>query len=287
MILSANEVDRLVKPRELVETVKEVLLRAPRPPQRVALEHEDSWLGIMPAIALGKLVVKVVGVFPKNAGRGLPLVRGSLLLFDAESGEKLLEADAGAATGWRTAAASALALSILGYRGGTLGIIGAGVQGRYHARVIKEVLGFDELLVTDKSEERARSLASSYGGRVASLDEVLSRSDAVVAATTSREPVVLGERLRAGAFVASVGAPRPVRELDEAAIKRSRCLLVDTEAGVRAESEDWVGAESIVELPDALRGKGCSWGDVRIYKSVGYSLLDAAIAIHLYELVRK
>lgn len=277
----------LVKPRELVEKIRETLLEAPTPPRRVALEHGNSWLGIMPAVGLGKLVVKIVGVFPSNPSRGLPLVRGSLLLFDTESGEKLIEADAGAATAWRTAATSALALSLLGYRGGSLGIVGAGVQGSYHARVVKEVLGLDELLVADRSEERASALARAYGGRVASVEEVLSKSDAVITATTSREPVVRGEKLRAGALVASVGAPRPVREIDEAAVRRSRCLLVDTAEGVREESDDWIGAESILELAGALRGQRCEWGDVKIYKSVGYSLLDLAIAIYLYELLRK
>lgn len=285
--LSPQDVDRLVDARSLMAMIERALVEAPKPPVRVSMEYSGSWFGVMPASGLGFYVVKLVGVYPENPGRGLPLVRGVLLLFDPRSGDLLMEADAGPATGWRTAAATALALKLLGYTGGTLGLIGAGVQARYHLRVLRDTLGYDKLLVYSRTRGKAESLALEYGGRVVdSLREVLVNSDTVIAATTSREPVVLGSMLRSGAIVASVGAPRPVREFDPEVTRRSRCLLVDTREGVMSESDDWVGAERLLELSEALRGGRCDWGDVRAYKSVGYSLLDLAVAVHLYERAR-
>ncbi|MDM7275343.1 MAG: ornithine cyclodeaminase family protein [Thermoprotei archaeon] len=285
--LSRENVDRLVDPRGLVGLIERVLVEAPKPPRRVSLEYEGSWFGVMPAYGPGYYSVKIVGVYPENPQRGLPLVRGLLLLVDSKSGDVLLEADAGPATGWRTAAATVVALKLMGYGGGVLGVIGAGVQADYHVRVIRNTLGFDKLLVYDIIEAKAKSLAVRYGGSAADLRKLLESSDAIVAATTSREPVVMGRMVRSGALIASIGAPKPVRELDEEVVVRSRCLLVDSVEGVKAESEEWMPAAQLVELAEALRGVKCEWGDVRVYKSVGYSLLDLAVALHLYDMAKR
>jgi alanine dehydrogenase len=282
--LSGLDVDKLVDVKSLMDLIERALTESPRPPPRTAIEYLGSWFGVMPASGLGYYVVKIVGVYPENPGRGLPLVRGTLLLFDPRSGDILLEADAGPATGWRTATTTLVALKLMGYGGGALGIIGAGVQARYHLEVVRRVFGYDKLLVYDLTKARAEALAKSYDGRVAgSLRELLEASDTIIAATTSREPVVINSYVRSGALVASIGAPRPVRELEPELVRRGKCLLVDTREGVTSESDDWIGAESIVELSEALKGARCDWGDIRVYKSVGYSLLDLAIAVHLYE----
>lgn len=284
MLLDAGKIEELVDPAKLVDDIARVLASDAKAPLRASLEHGGSWLGAMPAGGLGYFAVKIVGVYPANPVRGLPLVRGVLLLFDAETGEPLLEADATPATGWRTAAASALALRLMGFRGGgTLGIIGAGVQGEYHARVLGTVYGFDEILVHSKTRVRAEELARRHGGRAVEMMELLRRSDVVVAATSSREPVVRGGVLREGTKVVSVGAPKPVRELDAETVKRARCILVDTREGVLAETEDVEGAEELVELAEALKGRECRFGELRVYKSVGTALFDLAIALHLYE----
>jgi alanine dehydrogenase len=282
--LSGLDVDKLVDVKSLMDLIERALTESPRPPPRTAIEYLGSWFGVMPASGLGYYVVKIVGVYPENPGRGLPLVRGTLLLFDPRSGDIVLEADAGPATGWRTATTTLVALKLMGYGGGALGIIGAGVQARYHLEVVRRASGYDKLLVYSLTKARAEALAKSYDGRVAgSLRELLEASDTIIAATTSREPVVVNSYVRSGALVASIGAPRPVRELEPELVRRGKCLLVDTREGVTSESDDWIGAESIVELSEALKGARCDWGDIRVYKSVGYSLLDLAIAVHLYE----
>jgi alanine dehydrogenase len=282
--LSGLDVDKLVDVKSLMDLIERALTESPRPPPRTAIEYLGSWFGVMPASGLGYYVVKIVGVYPENPSRGLPLVRGTLLLFDPRSGDVLLEADAGPATGWRTATTTLVALKLMGYGGGALGIIGAGVQARYHLEVVRRAFGYDKLLVYSLTKARAEALAKSYDGRVAgSLRELLEASDTIIAATTSREPVVINSYVRSGALVASIGAPRPVRELEPELVRRGKCLLVDTREGVTSESDDWIGAESIVELSEALKGALCDWGDIRVYKSVGYSLLDLAIAVHLYE----
>ena len=286
-ILEGHTIDSLVDPKALIDNIREALLGG-RAVERVSMEESGSWLGLMGASSPGFFAVKIVGVYPENPARGLPLVRGLLLLLSASSGEVLLAADAGPATGWRTAAATALALSLMGYSGGgVLGVIGAGVQARYHLEVLSRIYRPSRIIITSRTRARAEALASAYGAELASLEDLLSASQVVVAATNSREPVVRGSLLRSGAFVASVGAPKPVRELDGTVIERSRCVLVDTRSGAERETDDVKGAREVVELREMLEGRKCEWGDIRVYKSVGYSLFDLAIALHLYSGVAK
>ncbi len=287
-ILTGKQVDELVEPLQLIDGIERLLKAGFTAPRRLAVTHRGSWIGVMLAVSQGYFAVKVVGVYPDNVSRGLPLVRGILNLFDANSGEVLLTAPAEEATGWRTAAASALALRLMGYHGGgTLGVIGAGVQAEYHVRVIGKVFGYDELLVYSRTREKAERLAARHGGSYAELEELLAKSDVVVAATTSRTPVVKGKLLRRGAYVVSVGAPRPVKELDEDVVKRAGCVLVDTREGVMAESDDVPGWARVVELAELVRGETeCRFNEIAVYKSVGTAVFDLAIAIHLYERLR-
>ncbi len=283
--LGGADVDGLVDPEGLIGVIEELLRGGARAPGRLSLEHGGSWLASMAAAWSGYYAVKIVGVYPGNPARGLPLVRGVLLLFDASTGEPLLEAPAEEATGWRTAAASALALRILGYRGGgVLGVIGAGVQAEYHLRVLTGTYRFDGVLVYSRTRARAEGLAARFNGQAArGLEELLRASTVVVAATTSREPVVKGALLGGGSYVVSVGAPKPVRELDEHTIRRAGCILVDTREGVLSESGDVPGWVETVELGEALQGRrACRHGDIAVYKSVGTAVFDLAVALHLY-----
>jgi alanine dehydrogenase len=284
--LGPGDADRLLTPGLVVGWVERVLssgdaVEAPR----VSLESGGSWLGLMAASGFGRHVVKVVGVYPGNPPRGLPLVRGILVSIDSETGDTVLWAPAEEPTGWRTAAASALALKLMGYRGGgVLGVIGAGVQARYHLRVLTELYSPEEVLVNSRRRWGAEELAREYGGRYAELDSLLSRSDVVVAATNSREPVVRGD-LKSGAFIVSVGAPRPVREISDEILEKAGCVLTDSPIAAE-ESDDAARARELVTLREALRGRECRQGEYRVYKSVGTPLLDLAAALALEEALR-
>ncbi|MCE4610531.1 MAG: hypothetical protein F7B17_00995 [Desulfurococcales archaeon] len=286
-VLEAGVVDGLLTPRLMVEWVEKVLkdpsaTEAPR----ASLEAGGSWLGVMAASGFGRHVVKVVGVYPENPGRGLPLVRGLLLSIDSSTGDRVFEAPAEEPTGWRTAAASALALKLLGFSGGgVLGVIGAGVQARYHLKVLTGLYGFDGVLVYSRTPRKAEALAREYGGRAVSLGEVLRGSDVIVAATTSTEPVVTGEARR-GSYIVSVGAPKPVREVSDEVLQAAGCVLVDSPIAPE-ESEDAARAPKTATLREVLQGKAeCRPGDYKVYKSVGTPLLDLAAALAIEEAIK-
>jgi len=283
MTLLLKGLEQLVEPRRLVEAIREAYLSERVVPPRAVVRAGDLWASAMIAwSATAGLGAKVVGIFP----RGTPRIRAIGIYVDWETGELLALVDGVELTAWRTAAATALALEVMGApRGATLMVIGAGVQARHHAKLLKQLLEPSRVLVHSRTRARAEELAAEIGGEAVDLVEGLAKADIVVAATDSRTPVILGEHVRSGAYVASVGAPRPVREVDEAFKARARCALVDTVNAVE-ESDDVVGVE-VVELGEALRGASCKWGDVKYYKSVGTAILDVAAMAYFYRRARE
>ncbi|MCE4625991.1 MAG: NAD(P)-binding domain-containing protein [Desulfurococcales archaeon] len=285
VVLHDPAVEKILDPIALIEDIRVTLTSDAAEAPRHGVSLGDTWYASMTSMGLGLITTKMVGVYLRNPTIGLPLVRSISAVYHQDTGEPLILYEANKATAYRTAAATALALQLLGAReGGILGIIGAGVQGRHHGLLLKEVFKPRIVLVASRTREKAESLARELGGRAVERRELLSEADIIVSATTSTTPVVEGALLRPGAIVASVGAPSPVRELDEETGKRGVCLLADTREGVLRESEDYRGFVRVVDLAEALKGEECRAGEVKVYKSVGRSLFDHAVSV---QLVRK
>src|SRR6478672_6649948 len=91
----------------------------------------------MPARGDGLALLKWVTSFPGNSARGLPVVRGEVLLSDAETGEELAVIECSSVTSLRTGAAAAVSAQILATADArSVGIIGCGVNGAWSARCL-------------------------------------------------------------------------------------------------------------------------------------------------------
>lgn len=109
-------------------------------------------------------------------------------------------------------------------------IVGAGVQGRAHARTIVDVLeGVREVSVTFISRSEPADLPYPWAraGSVAA-DGVLGRAGSVVVATSAGEPVVVDRQLRSNATVLAVGAHTvDTRELHEDVLCGAQVIVED------------------------------------------------------------
>jgi ornithine cyclodeaminase/alanine dehydrogenase-like protein (mu-crystallin family) len=115
-------------------------------------------------------------------------------------------------------------------------------------------------------------------------------ADLVVAATTSSQPVVRGEWLSPGTFVAAVGAyAAEMRELDDEVIRRASCHVVDSRADVLPRAGDFMApigsgildAEDIAEIAEVVSGNRPgrrSANEITVYKSSGVPIQDLVTA---------
>ena len=273
-------------------------------PKRIAAHTRAGGLLAMPCgggspEALG---AKLVSTFPGNAALAQPSVSGLYALFDPATGVPLSVMDGGYLTLVRTAAVSALATRLLSRPDAkTLGLLGAGAQASFHARLIATVRPIEAVTVWARRPERAEALVASLRARadlrrvsswkVAAVPEEASACDVVVTATSSVEPVLLGRWLREGAHVNPIGAhTRRSREIDTEAVVRASMLAVET-ADTLLEAGDFQMAEAeaggVVDRVVTLGSLAASAGPasarrgpraITIFKSCGVAFEDLAVA---------
>ncbi len=314
LIVNQEEVPRLLPMAECLEAMERVLATLARgeailPLRNILwLPQKIGGLGLMPAALLPDhaVGVKVITFFPGNEGTELDTHQGAVLLFESERGKLLAVIDATSITAIRTAAVSGVATRLLARQdAGDLAIIGSGVQARTHLEAMGIARKIRRVRVASKDLERAKAFAARESARygiaiepIASVREAVAGADIICTATSSREPVLLGDWISPGAHINAVGSSVPAaRELDTAAVVRS-CLYVDRRESALNEAGDFlipkkegaIGDHHIVgEIGEVLTGRihgRTTAKEVTLFKSLGIAVEDVASARHIYEKAR-
>jgi alanine dehydrogenase len=249
----------------------------------------------MPALGDGLALLKWVTSFPGNSAKGLPVVRGEVLLSDAETGAELAVIECSSVTSLRTGAAAAVSAQILAAEGvSSVGIIGSGVNGAWAGRCLAAA-GYGPGVCADVRPERAQALAEELGWRVGDRAEAAAQ-DVVVTVTPGNEPVVLSSDLRPGQHIAVLGADaHGKREVELEAIERCRLFCDEWEqasAGgelANAVEAGLVKRDDVDQLGDVLNGgRGrTDDGEVTLFDSTGLAIQDLAICRAVYERWRR
>lgn len=256
----------------------------------MVIEEAKRFLGVMPAASDTAMGLKLVSFYPVNAGTGIPSHSAMILLFDPKDGQPLAVLDGRLITEMRTAATSvAVARKIAPKDASVLAILGSGVQAQSHLEAMTHVWPFKEIRVWSRTPANADRFAAahkSYGIRVtADAATAVRGADIVVTATSSMTPVLQGAWLKPGAFVASVGAPRPTwREMDDACM--ANVVVADQREACLAESGDVILSKCHVyaEAGEIFSGaKPAPVGRTTIFKSVGLAVEDLVTARIVYD----
>lgn len=273
---------------------------------------------VMPLAGVAGNFRIMAAVIPDMGGFGLKTLTGTpgkrapedtyfaLLYFDTDTGALRAVMPGTHITGTRTGAASGVATRHLAREDATsLGLIGAGFQGRNQVAAVREVRNIRTVRIYDVFPEAAASCAAALAAEgldarpVESAEAAVRGLDVVCAATTAKEPVILADWLEPGTHVNSVGANAPVkREVEAAAFSRCRVVL-DFREQVLGEAGDLMAAirdgdfpeEAIqAELGDIVVGRDTgrdSPDDITLFKSVGVAIEDVACAAFVYDEARK
>jgi alanine dehydrogenase len=296
-VISGKAVFDAIDPETAIERTRTAFERYGRGewemPAKVYLDsppHGD--FRAMPALGDGLALLKWVTSFPGNSAKGLPVVRGEVLLSDAETGEELAVIECSSVTSLRTGAAAAVSAQVLAAEGASsVGIIGCGVNGAWAGRCLAAA-GYGPGVCADVRPEAADALASELGWRTGDRAEAAAQ-DVVVTVTPGDEPVVLASDLRPGQHIAVLGADaHGKQEVELEGIERCRLFCDEWEqASAGGELANGVEAgaidrERVTQLGDVLVGsaEGRRTDDeITLFDSTGLAIQDLAICQAVYE----
>lgn len=309
LLLSRREVEELLDVDALIDALADAMADLSAGRASVAnrvgarVDERDGLLMAMPGYtpSPGALASKLVTLFPRNAGTGVPTHQAVIAVFDPRDGRPTALLDGTAVTEIRTAAGSALATRLLAREDAkTIAILGTGVQARSHARAVVRVRAFEELRVAGRTRAKAEALAGELAGELdlrvrpaASFEEACDGADVVCATTHSVEPVMRRAWLESGTHVTSVGYNPRGREIDDATVVDA-LVVVESRAAALAPvpagsndllqplergliGGDHVHAE-IGELVEGSKPGRTSPEQITLYKSVGVAVQDGAAA---------
>ncbi|WP_264203021.1 ornithine cyclodeaminase family protein [Streptomyces bambusae] len=299
--MGAEDIGGLLTPADAVEALAAVLGQGLDPescPHRTSVDVPAGELLLMPAAAGGYAGVKIAGVAPGNAARGLPRITGSYLLLDGTTLEPLALMDGAALTALRTPAVSALAVSRLTEPGRPLRTVlfGSGPQAHGHLEALLAVRELAEVVVVARNAAGGAALAARARAlgvpATTGTPADVAGADLVVCCTTAREPLFDGRLVPDGATVVAVGSHEPdARETDTALVRRAAVYVESRTAALREagdllipEAEGAIGPGHVAgTLADLVRGLpyGGPAGP-RLFKSVGMAWEDLAVAVAVY-----
>jgi alanine dehydrogenase len=297
LFLSRKEVESLLDPRELLAALEEGFKALSSgqlnvPPRNQAIAPKGILVGMPAYMPERHMSVKLVSVFHENQKLGIPAHQATITLFDSDTGTPLSFMDGEHITAMRTAAGAILSAKYLARKERkSIAIVGAGVLGHAHLKMIGNLAGIEEIWIASKDISHAQALAAldSRARAVGSVEEGVSQADVVCLCTSSAEPVIRKEWLKDGAHIASVGYRPPGGELPRDLIERNH-IFVESKVAfdpppVGCSELQGLSPDAGTELGEMLSGQKPGRknnAEITIYKSMGHAMEDLVTANLVY-----
>jgi ornithine cyclodeaminase/alanine dehydrogenase len=300
LYLREGDVETLLTPAEALPVLEACCRRmaagAVENMPRQRLPHDEGSLALMAAVdrELGYAGLKSYIV---SEGRAAFVV----CLFSLSEGRLVAVVEADTLGQRRTGAASGVAAKYLARPDArSLGVIGCGWQARSQVDAIRAAVpALERVVAYCRTPERLAEFCRLVDAEPAEGHHEAAAQDVVVTATTARDPVLRGEWLQEGAFVAAVGANNGVsRELDNVVLERASFVCCDSLEQARLESADlvepvesgvldWLEVHELHQVvAGELRGRE-SERDITLFKSNGLAAWDVAAAAEVVRRARE
>jgi ornithine cyclodeaminase/alanine dehydrogenase-like protein (mu-crystallin family) len=306
LLITRREIAALMCPADYREAVQQAfaasgrgLIEAPPPLHLHGLAGGFHAKGAVLKGPRAYAAIKLNANFPNNPALGLATIQGVIALFDANNGVLLALMDSIEITLRRTGAATALAARNLARRDATIvTLCGCGQQAMAQLEALGEIATIAKVYAFDTDADKARSFAKAsliFPVEVArDLSTAARNSDIIVTCTTARMPFLACGDVKAGAFVAAIGADNPEKSEIAPALMAKAKVVVDAldqcvvmgdlhhaiEAGVMTRDDVYASlgdviAGSVTTLPKP--------DDIVIFDSTGVALQDVSSAACVYE----
>ena len=245
-LLSQSDVEKLVTMKDIVEILDKTYRgmgegtvvnpakgtldlgeSGPYPPYHADINSMPAYVGWVDTAG-----IKWAGGWMDNPAQGLPYVSAIIVLVNPRNGIFTGVMDGTLITNLRTGAQTAVALKYLypGRKSLSVGLFGAGVQGRTQTRAITELFAIDELKVYDTFPEAARKFAadmeSAVSGKITICSEPqqAAEGDAVITVTHAKDGFFKKEWFASGTVLFPMGS---YKECQDEALLSADSIVVD------------------------------------------------------------
>lgn len=304
LFISEKDVTSLISISDAIEAISAIFRmsgegKVTNPP-RQCVKLSEGELRITSAVVppLGRMGVKVSSslVFKSNSGR-------LLILTDTRSGRILALIEVFQLGALRTGAATGVATDFLARPDARrVGVFGSGRQARTQLLAVAAVRPIERVVAFSRQRDHLEAFCCEMEDGLhrpvipAKTAEELYDTDILISATTAKDPVILGRRLRPGTHINAIGGNVIGRqELDEEAVARCAVVTVDNKEQAKQESAELVRAvergmiswEKVREIGDVVAGKNpgrLTPDSITLFKSLGVAMEDVALAARVYEL---
>ncbi len=305
LILSDNEVESLLGPQQLLNTVEAAMIsyenKMSLAPKRMHIDHGEDTLLCMPSFSEHVFGTKLVSVIPGNASKNLPVTNGIMLLNDSTTGLTLAIMNASKLTALRTGAVGAIGIKYITPEGdSSIGLIGCGVQGMHQALFaccVRPINTIYCLLRTKQTFNKLKNFVNAQFPEIqvigcATTEEVLSKTNIIITATTSPVPVLNNNvsQLEGKHFI-SIGSFKPsMQELPDAVYQLANELVIDSEFAkyetgdiINPVAKGFIKDENVFTIGKLILGKRkINTANTTVYKTTGMAIFDLFVSQCIY-----
>ena len=270
-------------------------------PPRMHIDRGHNTLLLMPCFGSAYFSTKLVSVFPKNLLKKEPMIYGSVILNDGQTGRPLAVMDGSKLTAMRTAAVGAVGIQYLAPEtASTLGVVGLGIQGFHQALFACQQRSIKSIRIIDHSREVMMRFAGRFKAFYPkiqvipcnSAEELCFASEIIITATGSHHPVVpdRGDWWK-GKTIIGIGSYKPeMREFPGKIFSSIDQVFIDTnmaltESGdlIHPLKEGMIDESQVIPLADLIMRNAKLSGETHFFKSVGMAAFDLYGAKLVYE----
>ena len=237
--------------------------------------------------------VKVGSYWPENDRLQIPRHSSSIVLLDPATGRVQALIEAAAANAYRTAAADALAVTLLSREESeVLAVIGTGHQAFYEAAAIARVRPIQRVVVAGRDAGKASEFATRLFDKTgvpaapSSIEQACKQADIITTATTATSPLFDASWIRKGTHISAMGADGPGKQELPSELLSAAVLFSDIETQSRSIGEFQHAATNarITELGEVLAGRAPGRTDeeqITVFDSSGFAIQDLTLAAAL------
>lgn len=238
--------------------------------------------------------LKVGSFWADNIQLGLPRHNSLILLFDQRCGKVGAAIEAGIVNAYRTAAADAVATTLLARKEAkTLAIFGTGHQARFECEALARIRKITTVMIVGRDINKAQQMADDLNkagltAEITDAESACRAADIIVTATSSRAPLFDAHWVKPGTHISAMGADaKGKQELPTALYVNARLFCdLPEQSRVIGEFQHTPQTSERVAIGSVILEKAVgrlSERDITIFDSSGLSVQDLFIGKRLLE----